>query len=473
MEQKEFMPNENKPNRWFIGVFVALLAALLLSTMAGETIKNLFRSLISGLTPLIIAVIIAFLFLRPMNFIENKLLRNRFVGNSNAQKYKRAISMTFLYLVTLGVIAGVLIATFPSIVTMIQQFADPSQSEALIEKLKEMIVSIVQFFGMSEDEAVNTANSIAEAIKNYFADLSNSFNLENVIGIGQTFFSVIMGFLIAFFLLKDKELIAKTSRRFAYAYRPRKKAEELIILTRRTREMLDQYVISNLIIGFIVFIIAWVGYAIMGVPYAFLMALILGVLNFIPYIGGFIAAIPLLMVTLLTGDMSLFLMAFAYGIAEWALVTTFLPPLILSKRMNTRALVMILALTLGGAMFGVVGMILSGPVAAVISVVINERLQVRESMREHEELVQAGVIDKNFYDVSEMLDLTQDTEANLTIEQEEDDFKRLQALKHKKKEEIPLIERQDIKSKKSSNTTSRKPNLKEKSELEKDITIGE
>ena len=115
--------------------------------------------------------------------------------------------------------------------------------------------------------------------------------------------------------------------------------------------------------------------------------------------GGFIAAIPLLMVTLMAGDINLFLMSFIYGLAVWAIVTTFLPPLVMSKRMNTRAMIMVLALILGGAMFGVVGMILSGPIASVITIVMNERLQVREARREHEEMIEAGIIDKNFYDI--------------------------------------------------------------------------
>lgn len=432
MEQQYFQPNENpnKHNKWFIGIFVALLAALLLSTMAGETIKNIFNSLLAGLTPILIALVIAFLFLKPMNFIENKLLKNFLVGNSKSQKYKRMISLTVLYLLLFGIIAGIMIAAVPSIVNLVQQFTDPTKLEELMVNLKELVITVVKFFGFSQDDAVNISNTVAEAIKNYINDFTTSFNLENVFGIVSTVFSSIIGFLIAFLLLKDKELIANTAKRYTYAYRQRKHAEEAIQITRRTKDMLDQYIITNLIICVIVFVIALIGYVIMGVPYAFMMALILGVLCLVPYIGGFIAAVPLLMVTLMAGDVNLFLIAFVYSIAEWALITTFLPPMILSKRTNTRAIIMVLALIVGGAMFGVIGMILSGPIAAVITTVLNERMHVREARREHEEMVQAGIIDKNFYDVSEILDLTQENEQVTVIEQEEDDFKKLQSLKH-------------------------------------------
>ena len=71
------MPDNNKPKNksWFIALFVALLAALLLSNLAGEALKNLFMALLGGLTPIIIACIIAFLLLRPLNWMEKVVLR--------------------------------------------------------------------------------------------------------------------------------------------------------------------------------------------------------------------------------------------------------------------------------------------------------------------------------------------------------------------------------------------------------------
>ena len=427
---------QGKMRKWYVWLFIALLAALLLSSMAGDTISRLFNSLLAGLTPIIIAVVISFLFLKPISLLENKLMKNLFVGNARATKYKRAISLTLLYLITLGIIILIFVLATPSLIGLVQQFADETQLSQLMEKIQEVLVGVIQFFGVSGDDAVNTANSVVAQLQNYITDLVSSINLENAIGIFQVLFSIIMGFLISFLLLKDKELISKTARRYTYAYYPRKQAEEVLAITHRTNDMLNQYVISTLIVCFTVFVIAWIGYAIMGVPYSFMMALILGVLSIIPYIGGFIAAVPLLMVTLMAGDLNLFLMAFIFGIAEWAIVTTFLPALIMSKRMNTRALVIILALVIGGAMFGVVGMILSAPIASVIMIYMNEKLQVREARREHEELLEAGVIDSNFYDISEMLDLTQDNANQVVFEKEEDDFKKLQATKNKKKETI-------------------------------------
>ena len=236
---------------------------------------------------------------------------------------------------------------------------------------------------------------------------------------------------MAFLLLKDKELIAKTFRRYTYAYNKKRTADEMVTITRRTNNMLNQYVMSNLIVMSIIFVIAWVGYAIVGIPYAGFMALILGLLTIIPYLGGFIAAIPLVIVTLgFGGSVSSMLIALIIGIVDWAVVTTVVPPFVMSKRMNTRAIVIMIALLIGGAMFGVVGMILSAPIVSVLSIIFQERLEVRESQREREELVEMGIATAEEVGTTDILDLRENTIDTL-FTPAEGESERKYIIKHK------------------------------------------
>ena len=306
-----------------------------------------------------------------------------------------------------------------------------STYEQAINQVKESqqtsLTSIVQSLTGIPAAQLDTAfteaiASISVSVSDWFSDLLNNITTY-LLDTASLVLSFCMGLIITFLLLKDKELIAKTSKRMTYAYHSRKNAEEIITITRRTNDMLNQFVISNLIVMFIIFAIAWVGFA-------FLMALILGLLSIIPYLGGFIASVPLAIVTLMYGDTSTMLIAVAFGLLDWALVTTFIPAIVMSKRMNTRAILIILGLTIGGAMFGIVGMILSAPVVAVLARIWQERLKIRESNKEHEELVEAGMVDAQYFGVTEILDLTQDTSYNVPIEEYEDDFKRLQAEKY-------------------------------------------
>lgn len=428
--------NEHRGNKkWYVWLFIAILCALVLWSMAGDIIRNLFLSLLAGLTPIIIALVIGFLLLKPMEFIENKLLKNCFVGNPRARKYKRAISLSILYSILIVIIALVIAFSVPSLVNVLQEFQGENLT-VLVDKIKTSLTSIMQSLtGLPAeqlDQAItdainNIGNALQSGISTFTSNIA-SILMDTLSIVASTF----MGLLVSFLMLKDKELISSVCKRTTYAYNDRKHAEEILTITHRTNDMLNQYVISNLIVMFIIFVIGLIGFLIMGVPMAFLMALLLGLFTIIPYLGGFIAAIPLAVVTLMFGDINMMLMSVIFAILDWALVTTFVPAFIMSKRMNTRALVIVGSMIIGGAMFGLVGMILSAPVASVIMIVMQERLEVREARREHEEMVNAGILDANLADVSDLLDLSQDTSFNLPIEKEDEDFVKLQALKHKK-----------------------------------------
>lgn len=435
--QQDYQNNNGRRgnSKGYVWLFIAILCALVLWSMAGDIIRNLFLSLLAGLTPIIIALVIGFLLLKPMEFIENKLLKNCFVGNPRAPKYKRAISLSILFSILIIVIVLVIVFSIPSLVNVLQEFQGDNLT-VLVDKIKTSLTSIMQSLtGLPAeqlDQAVTDAiNNIGNALQSGIGTFTSniaSILMDTLSIVASTF----MGLLVAFLMLKDKELISRVCKRATYAYNDRKHAEEILTVTHRTNDMLNQYVISNLIVMFIIFVIGLIGFVIMGVPMAFLMALLLGLFAIIPYLGGFIAAVPLAVVTLMFGDVNMMLMAVIFAILDWALVTTFVPAFIMSKRMNTRALVIVGALIIGGAMFGLVGMILSAPVASVIMILMQERLEVREARREHEEMVNAGILDANLADVSDLLDLSQDTSFNLPVEKEDKDFAKLQALKYKK-----------------------------------------
>ncbi len=434
----------NKRPKWFLWIFLALFFALALASMAGGIVKQLFDSFMSGITPILVALLLAFLMLRPINFIENRMLKNAFVGNPKADKYKRAISLLIVFGVLFALFAVVIVFLLSSIVDMLKNMTEGDNLNSLIQNLKDSLTSIAQTVSGVPAQDIDSAltdaiANISESVSAWFSDLVNNI-ASYLVDTASIAISMVMSLTITFLLLKDKELISKTSKRMVYAYNSRKNAEEIITITRRTKDMLNEFVVSNLIVMFIIFLIAWVGFTLMGVPMAFLMALILGILAIIPYVGGFIACAPLAIITLMYGDANLMLIAVAFALLDWVIVTTFVPAIVMSKRMNTRAILIVLGLVIGGAMFGVVGMILSAPIMAVISTVWQERLKIREANKEHEELVEAGLVDAQYFGVTEILDLTQDSGYNVPIEQYEDDFKRLQSGKAKIK---PVKKRED------------------------------
>ena len=385
------MRPKSKNTKWYVWLFVALLCALLLSNLAGETIKNMFFSLLAGLTPIIIAVILAFLLLHPIRFIENKLLKNAFVGNPRAHTYKRLISLTICYVVIIGVIVVLLVTMVPYVISTLEELV--GNSDTIINDLKIQITNlIVSLTGLPAIEVQDYLqvffDNMTASVSAWFSSIGN--DLANIVSVaGNVVFVILMSLLLSFLMLKDKELISNTARRYTYAYHTKKKADELIVTTRRSRKVLDQWVVCNLIVMLVIFVIAWIGYAIIGIRFAGLLALVLAIFSVIPYIGGFIAMIPVVMISLVFGTTSQMLAAVIFGLLVWAIITSILPVFIMSSRLKTRAVVLLLTLVIGGAIFGIWGMLLSGPIAAILTVWLQERLEIRESARESEEIIES------------------------------------------------------------------------------------
>ncbi|MBR7091345.1 MAG: AI-2E family transporter [Clostridia bacterium] len=438
--EHNFESDKSRKNRkWYVWLFIALLGALLISGLASDTLLGMFSALLGGITPILIGFVIAYILIGPVNLIEKKLLKNAFVGNPHAKSLKRAISLTICYVIIIGLILALLLLVIPSMVELIQNITKDGDSylQTIQVSITNLLSSLPWFSDAEASSIVDgAAQSIFESIKNMLpAFLSNLMTF--LMDTATIVFNIIMGLFISFLLVKDKELIAHTCKRYTYAYYDKKKADEILTITRRSYKSLNQCMLCNIIVMAIIFVLAWIGYAIIDVPYAVLIALLLGVLSVIPYIGGFLAMIPLVLVMLVmsTIDLTLILIAVIFTLLLWAIVTTFVPPYIISKRLNVRAIVNVVTLIIGGALFGVVGMLLTGPAVAVITVIMQEKLETRESAREREELVEAGLATIDEVGVSDLLDLTQDEDVTLFVPKEDRSFLTKKRRKSKKEEE--------------------------------------
>lgn len=441
--QNDFLKPKEKGTKWYVWLFVALLGALLLSSLAGEMIKKLFFSLLAGIAPIIIAFILAFLLLHPIRLIENKLFKNAFVGNPKAHAYKRLISLTICYLVIIGIIIVLLITMLPYLITTLKELA--KNGDVIVSDLKSQITNlVVSISGLPATEVASYLEGFLTQLGNTVSEWFNSLNVLDVASVtGNVLFIIFMSLLLSFLMLKDKELIVNTARRYTYAYNNKRKADEIIITTRRSRKMLDQWVVCNLIVMAVIFVVAWVGYAIIGIKFAGLLALMLAVLSIIPYIGGFIAMIPVVMVCLVFGTTSQLLAGLIFGLATWAIITSVLPPFIMSNRLKTRAVILISTMIIGGALFGIWGMLLSGPVAAILTVFLQERLEVREAAREREEMIEAGIDDVPTSGVSEMLDLQEDVDPTVLDIIEEESVSQKKKNKKQKENDKNKVENLD------------------------------
>ena len=149
----------------------------------------------------------------------------------------------------------------------------------------------------------------------------------------------------------------------------------------RINDIFSKYIISVVLDGIIIGIVSAIAMSIMRVKYAPVFGLMLGVFNLIPYFGAIAACILTIGATLLTGGIFKAIWTGVLLIVLQQIDGNLIGPKIMGNMLEARPLLIIFAVTLGGGLFGVWGMILSVPVAMVVKMLLEEFIKSREEKK--------------------------------------------------------------------------------------------
>lgn len=145
----------------------------------------------------------------------------------------------------------------------------------------------------------------------------------------------------------------------------------------RVINRLGDWLRGQLILGFVIGGLYLVAFSIIGVPYPILLALFGGLLEFIPYLGPFLAAVPALILAATISPLTL-VATLASIVLIQQLENNLIVPKIMQQAVGLNPIISILAAMIGAETFGIVGAIFSIPVATAISVVISELVRRKQ-----------------------------------------------------------------------------------------------
>ena len=387
MEKKdkfEFEPdgNKRKPLRLFTTLFWAMLCAIALGTVISPYLSNVLKGLLTGCTSLLIGIVVAFLFSKLVDFIENKLLKNWLKNNPHKFAIKRFISIVVVILIIIGIFVLVFSILIPKIVEIVRQLTTGNGDgwEQMVNRVVNEICTLIQnWFGADIDQASikNTLNSLFDSLRTtvLYIDSLLALSVNVISGI----FSFIIGILIAVMILQEKERIGRFSRRFLYANFKKERADKICVMAHNSSKILYSYAICQLIQFVLLFVPLGIGYSILGLNFTWELALIIGLFNFIPYFGIYIGCVPAMLITLVFDSMSATIYMLIVTLAITVIEFNILFPIIMGNKLKLSPFVVTASVIIGGAMFGILGMFLAPPVTALISVVVMGNIEFKEN----------------------------------------------------------------------------------------------
>lgn len=282
-----------------------------------------------------------------------------------------------ILLVTLFIVVPVLIAQVWDITQNSTQII--SSISANIDKLGEYFriqqIDIIQEIQMKVDEYLNL-KSVQDVISNFdFGIITNTLNaIVGAVGSATMFVvNIIFAYILAIYLSNDFDVFVEKSLNLVFKNSKKQNKEVFLQAT----DALSGYFKGLITVCLFVTTIVTVGAILIGVPSPLLFGIIAGLFNIIPYLGPVLGGVPLILVALSQGIPTAIL-AIIIVFGTQFVESQILQPRIMASNTDLHPITVIVGLIIFGSLFGVIGMIISTPALAVISVIIkNSKLDIR------------------------------------------------------------------------------------------------
>lgn len=215
------------------------------------------------------------------------------------------------------------------------------------------------------DQIVNLPVEIPRWLQAHRASaVGNAFMI--LVGTAAVIGTCIVIPILSAYLLNDSETI----KRFFMGFIPHRHRESTLQLLSELETVIGGFVRGQLLVGASVGTLLAIGLSLVGEPYAILIGILGGALDFIPYVGPIIASIPAIIIAFVAGGVPLALKAglvfFLANQAEGHLIA----PNIVSRTIQLTPSAVVIAILIGGDLYGIPGIFIAVPVAGVIRVVL-------------------------------------------------------------------------------------------------------
>ncbi len=276
----------------------------------------------------------------------------------------KMIAIIMIYVSVLGLLGLMVYMTAPIFIVELKEFSNylPNYFNKINPILQQLGIDFSQSFNEFTGSLVGgleqSSRGIMNAIIAFFGGLS----------------SAVVILTIAFFLsLEDKG-----PERFLALISPRKYQENIVLFFEKAQIKVAGWFGARIIACIFVGIGSFIVFYIFGVEYAFLLALISGVLNFVPYIGPLTTAILLLIFVMVSSGSWLITLYVLLAIwAVQAIENNLLTPFLMKKMIDIPPVLVLVSLFLGAEIFGFLGMIFAVPVFGIIYEFTKEFLEKR------------------------------------------------------------------------------------------------
>ncbi len=383
----------DKENTKQIMKIVIVAIILLVVLMNIQPVWNVCKIFLGILSPFIWGLAIAFILNIFMTFYENKVFKSRKKESAKIKEKnnktknivrkkksgaKRTLSIMLSILTIIAVISIILTLIIPQFIEVIRNLI--SNIPSYLENLKNYGIEITE----KVPEINNYIQNIhidTEALKNGIMNISKdvlSVTINQISGVFSGIVNFVIAIVFAVYVLANKEDLKIQAKKFVYARFNKEKADFIVKVSRLSRDSFRNFLTGQAKEAVILGVLCAIGMLILQIPYAGPIGALTALTAFIPivgaFIGGFIGAVLIVAV-----DPIKAIIFIIFIIILQQIEGNLIYPHIVGKNIGLPSIWVLVAITIGGSLFGIIGMIVGLPIVSIIYAITmentNERLK--------------------------------------------------------------------------------------------------
>ena len=346
-------------------------------TAIGEIIGNFFDII----SPFIVGALLAYLLYIPASRIEKVFTKSK---RKFLKKKSRGLSVLITYILAILVIIILFNVILPIVIESVVELVNNFQGywNTAIARLNALPEDSI----LKSQQVEDAVKSIGEAIQNidlkqYISTEKITGYVKSVIGVASGIFDVFVSIVVSVYILLQRNQIIGFFGKLTMAILDKKTCNKIGEYIDSTNRIFFKFISSQLLDGIIVGILVTIAMSIIRVKYAVLLGFMIGLFNVIPYFGAIIAVVISIVITLITGGLSQTLIMAVVVILLQQIDSNIINPKIIGNSLEISPLLVIFAVTIGGAYFGVLGMFLAVPVAAVLKILVNDWIEFKNKKK--------------------------------------------------------------------------------------------
>lgn len=374
--------NLDKQNRRSIMLLISFTILLYLGVSNIGMLPKYFSSFLAFLTPIIIALVVALILDAIMSKLENRFFGSPWKKHNRFRvKAARPVSILMTLILAFGLVLGVMFIVIPELVRTISSLVNQIPKffmniEKLISDWSVQVPELQDLVNRYDLNLTNLAQRLIVWLQSVGSSLLNNtvtFSM-NVI---SAVFNFILGFILAVYILAQKEKLGRQSRSLLYSLFKEARVDRALEILHLANTTFSSFLTGQMLECVILGLMCLIAMSIFGFPYALMISVLIMVTAMVPMVGSFVAGFVGFLLILTSNPIQAVWFVLMFLVIQ-QIEGNLIYPHVVGKSVGLSPIWILVSITIGGSLAGVMGMVLSIPVVSVVyslmSDFINKRL---------------------------------------------------------------------------------------------------